>query len=98
MARAKKKDMFDTAAGEAVRAFADAAVAVAKLRNDIPDRELVDGIAKDGSTRGDGLVVVSAEDFKGNPGLVHPLEIDSQGYFSNFRADNMGKFFMGRIR
>jgi len=59
MARAKKKDMFDTAAGEAVRAFADAAVAVAKLRNDIPDRELVDGIAKDGSTRGDGLVVLN---------------------------------------
>jgi hypothetical protein len=58
MARAKK-NMFDTPAGESVRAFADAAVAVAKLRNDIPDRELIDGIAKDGSTRGDGLVVLN---------------------------------------
>ena len=58
MARAKK-NMFDTPAGESVRAFADAAVAVAKLRNDIPDRELVDGIAKDGSTRGDGLVALN---------------------------------------
>jgi len=58
MARAKK-NMFDTPAGETVRAFADAAVAVAKLRNDIPDRELVDGIAKDGSTRGDGLVALN---------------------------------------
>ncbi len=58
MVRAKK-NMFDTPAGEAVRAFADAAVAVAKLRNDIPDRELVDGIAKDGSTRGDGLVALN---------------------------------------
>lgn len=51
--------MIDTAAGEAVRALADAAVAVAKLRNDIPDRELIDGITKDGSTRGDGLVVLN---------------------------------------
>jgi hypothetical protein len=58
MARAKK-NMFDTPAGETIRAFADAAVAVAKLRNDIPDRELVDGIAKDGSTRGDGLVALN---------------------------------------
>jgi hypothetical protein len=59
MARKRKKNMIDTAAGEAVRALADAAVAVAKLRNDIPDRELIDGITKDGSTRGDGLVVLN---------------------------------------
>jgi hypothetical protein len=59
MARKRKKDMIDTAAGETVRAFNDAAVAVAKLRNDLPDRELIDGITKDGSTRGDGLVVLN---------------------------------------
>jgi hypothetical protein len=58
MARRKTKNMIDTAAGETVRLFAAAAVAVAKLRNDIPDRELIDSIAKDGSTRGDGLVVL----------------------------------------
>ena len=59
MARNRKKNMIDTPAGETVRAFAEAAVAVAKLRNDIPDRELIDGISKDGSTRGDGLVVLN---------------------------------------
>jgi hypothetical protein len=58
MKRAKKKNMIETVAGEAVRAFADASTAVARLRSDIPDRELIDGIAKDGSTRGDGLVVL----------------------------------------
>ncbi len=58
MKRAKKKNMVETAAGEAVRAFSAAATAVARLRSDIPDRELIDGIAKDGSTRGDGLVVI----------------------------------------
>jgi len=58
MKRAKKKNMIETVAGEAVRAFADASAAVARLRSDIPDRELIDGIAKDGSTRGDGLVVI----------------------------------------
>ena len=58
MARRKTKNMIDTAAGETVRLYAAAAVAVAKLRNDIPDRELIDSIAKDGSTRGDGLVVL----------------------------------------
>ena len=62
MARAKKTkttNMSNTAAGEAVRAFADAATAIAKLRNDIPDRVLMDNIAKDGSTRGDGRVVLN---------------------------------------
>lgn len=63
MARVKKKkttDMSNTAAGEAVRAFSDAATAIAKLRTDIPDRVLMDNIAKDGSTRGDGLVILNA--------------------------------------
>ena len=61
MARAKKKSTYviNTAAVEAVRAFASAATAVAKLRNDIPDRVLMDNIAKDGSTRGDGRVVLN---------------------------------------
>lgn len=54
----KKTNMIDTAAGEAVRAFASAATAVAKLRNDIPDRVLMNNIAKSGETRGDGRVVL----------------------------------------
>ena len=72
MARSKKKDMFNTPAGETVRAFAAASVAVAKLRNDIPDRELLDGIAKDGSTRGDGLVALNeALDILARSGRVY---------------------------
>lgn len=76
MARAKK-NMFDTPAGETVRAFADAAVAVAKLRNDIPDRELVDCIAKDGSTRGDGLVALNGvRDVLAESGRVYAHQDD----------------------
>ncbi len=76
MARAKK-NMFDTPAGETVRAFADAAVAVAKLRNDIPDRELVDCVAKDGSTRGDGLVALSkVRDILAESGRVYAHQDD----------------------
>jgi len=62
MARAKKTkttNMSNTAAGEAVRAFADAATAIAKLRNDIPDRVLMNNISKSGETRGDGRVVLN---------------------------------------
>ena len=59
MARQRKKTVVNPAVEETIQAFADAGVAVAKIRNDIPDRELLEGIAKDGSTRGDGLVVLN---------------------------------------
>jgi hypothetical protein len=76
MAR-RKKNMLNTPAGETVRAFADAAVAVAKLRNDIPDRELVDCVAKDGSTRGDGLVALSkVRDILAESGRVYAHQDD----------------------
>jgi hypothetical protein len=55
----QKKHLISKDASESVRAFSAAAIAVAKLRNDIPDRQLVDSITKDGSTRGDGLVVLT---------------------------------------
>jgi hypothetical protein len=58
MARTKFRDMGDTAAGQAVRAFAEAATALARLRDDIPDREVLDNIDMAGRTRGDGLVVL----------------------------------------
>lgn len=59
MARRKRKVSTNPAVEETLQAFADAGGAVARIRNDIPDRVLIDGIAKDGSTRGDGLVVLT---------------------------------------
>ena len=58
MANTKGRDKRNTAAAEAVRAFADAGTALARLRDDIPDREVIDDIDMAGRTRGDGLVVL----------------------------------------
>lgn len=60
MDRAKKKNMITTTADAVVRAFAAAGEAIAKLRNNIPDRELIDSVDRGGAVRGDGLVVIDA--------------------------------------
>jgi hypothetical protein len=59
MARRKRNVSANPAVEETLQAFAGARAAIARIRNDIPDRVLIDDITKDGSTRGDGLVVLN---------------------------------------